>query len=61
MSMARDASHDPLASGYQPKDAYRCPRCGFVVYVKAGQKPPPYCHNCALVHLKSEFVPLNKG
>lgn len=61
MSTGKDGSPNPKAqAGWNAGKGYRCPRCGFVVYVADGQKPPAYCRNCAIVHLKSELVPIDQ-
>ncbi len=36
--------------------AYKCQRCGFVLYKKKGEKPPEFCPNCAITHLKGDMV-----
>jgi len=36
--------------------AYKCQSCGFVVYKKKDEKPPEYCPNCAITHLKGDMI-----
>jgi len=36
--------------------AYKCQRCGFVVYKKKDEEPPEFCPNCAITHLKGDMV-----
>jgi len=36
--------------------AYKCQRCGFIVYKKKDEEPPEYCPDCAITHLKGDMV-----
>jgi len=35
--------------------AYKCKSCGFVIYQGKDEKPPEFCPNCAVTHLKGEM------
>ena len=36
--------------------AYKCMRCGYVLYKGKDEEPPEYCPQCAITHLKGDMV-----